>query len=119
MSVPNTIILAMRSHGTRGQSIHTRSMSKIRLGMCQDMKTDILKLVEEMIFVRCVVRFVMNACSLWHPTHSPNGQHHVYFHDCEITFSPQGEGDPMRPYVSTYHVIKTSLLRWPSPAGES
>lgn len=91
-------------------------MSQIRLGMCQDMKTDILKLVEEMIFVRCVVRFVMNACSLWHPRRNPNSQHHVSFNNCEITFSPKRR---VIQCVSAYHVIKTSLLRWPSPAGES
>lgn len=51
-------------HGAR---VHTCGMSQVRLGMCQDMETDILELVEEMIFVRCVVRFVMNACRLGHP----------------------------------------------------
>lgn len=67
MSVPNPTILATKSmaHGGR---VHTCGMSQVRLGMCQDMKTDILELVEEMIFVRRIVRFVMNACSLGHPT---------------------------------------------------
>lgn len=59
MSVPNSIV-----HGAR---VHTCSMSQVCLRMCQDMKTDILELVEEMIFVRRVVRFVMNAGSLGHP----------------------------------------------------
>lgn len=91
-------------------------MSQLRLGMCQDMETDILELVEEMIFVRGVVRFVMNARSLGHPTRNPNSQYHVLFDDCEITPSPKVR---VIQCVSTYHVIKTSLLRWPSPAGES
>ena len=42
-------------------------MIQIHPGMCQDMETDILELVEEVIFVGGVVRFVMNACGLGHP----------------------------------------------------
>lgn len=38
--------------------------------MCQDMETDILEGVEEVIFVGRVVRFVMNACGLGHPTYN-------------------------------------------------
>jgi hypothetical protein len=57
-------------------------MSQLGLGMCQNMETDVLEGIEDVIFVRGVVRFVMNSCSLGHPTDNPNSQ-------CQVSLDEQ------------------------------
>lgn len=54
-------------------------MGQLGLGMCQNMETDILEGIEDVIFVRGVVRFIMNSCSLGHPTDKSNSQYQVSF----------------------------------------
>jgi hypothetical protein len=73
-------------------------MSQVRLGMCQDMETDILELVEEVILVRRVVRFVMNACTLGHPT-IPTVSTMLLSINREITSQERGEGDTRCLYI--------------------
>jgi hypothetical protein len=74
-------------------------MSQVRLGMCQNMETDILELIEEMILVRRVVRLVMNACTLGHPTRNPSSQYHITLHQSRDTSRERGEGDTRCLYV--------------------
>jgi hypothetical protein len=47
--------------------VHTGSMSKVRLGMCLHMETNILKRTVKMILVRCVVILIMDARLLGNP----------------------------------------------------
>ena len=74
-------------------------MSQVRLGMCQNMETDILELIEEMILVRRVVRLVMNACTLGHPTCNPTVSTMLLSINREINSQKKGEGDTRCLYV--------------------
>lgn len=47
--------------------VHTGSMGKLCLLRGLDMQTDVFERPVKMIFVRCVVGFVVDACRLWYP----------------------------------------------------